>query len=211
MHAGMVYGLLDQARAMDGCETVSFNYYNEPLLDSRLCDFGRHAKRLGFEKVMFATNGDLIDEPMAKRLDGCFDVISVSLYENNHSLRRQLLKSWFSKTVLRFTHGLHFRIHCFSGDDSELERLIDSRCANASRNVVINHRGDFLACCQEIVPHFNLGNVYDTSLRDLWDAKGHVNATLGRTGGRRQYPYCATCLRGSRKDYVKVVSLCACQ
>jgi radical SAM protein with 4Fe4S-binding SPASM domain len=207
----VIYGVLGQAIGMGYRGKVSFNYYNEPLLDSRLPDFGRYAKRLGFEIVMFATNGDFLDEAMAGRLDGHFDSISVSLYEDNTKDRREQMKSWFAETQLRFTNGLHFRIHDFEQVEPDLAEINNRRCPNASRNVVVNHRGDFLLCCQEIVPHFNLGSVYDIPLIEMWEAKEEINQILAHTGGRKNYPYCTTCLRGSNKEYVKVIqneSLC---
>jgi len=202
----VVYGILDQAHAMGFRERICFNFYNEPMLDRRLPDFGKYAKKLGFSLVMFASNGDYLDEAMAKRLDGCFDSFNVSPYENNTEARHIMTRSWFKKTRVRFTNGLHFRVHCFSGEDDELKALVDRRCPNVSRNAVVNHRGDFLACCQEIVPHFNLGSIYEASLKELWERKNSLIKKLIHTGGRRNYPYCSTCLRGSIKDYVPVVA-----
>lgn len=202
----MVYNILDQACDMGYQGTICFNYYNEPMLDSRLPEFGKYAKTLGFGRVMFASNGDYLDEAMAKRLDGCFHSFNISPYENNTEERREVTRSWFTETRVRFTNGMHFRVHDFSGNDPELESLNQRRCFNVKNNAVINHRGEFLSCCQEMVPHVNLGNIYDTPLKDLWDGKKRMIRTLVRHGGRVHYPYCCTCFRGSQKEYVEVVS-----
>ena len=201
----MVYDILDQAYEMGHRRTICFNFYNEPMLDKRLPDFGRYAMKLGFSRVMFASNGDYLDEAMAQRLDGCFHFFNISPYDDNSPERLKVIQGWLKETGVRFTNGLHFQVHCFSGDDPYLKELADRRCHNAARNAVINHRGDFLICCQELVPHFDLGNIYDTPLKELWTAKLPLNRTLLRQG-RRGYPYCATCYRGSKKEYVEVVS-----
>jgi radical SAM protein with 4Fe4S-binding SPASM domain len=201
----MVYGILGQAVGMGYRGKICFNFYNEPLLDTRLPAFGRYAKQLGFSPVMFATNGDFLNQAMAISLDACFDYINVSPYDDNSEARKSMTQSWFAKTRIRFTNGLHFGVHCFEGDDEELGTLIDRRCPNPSRNLAVNHRGDFLACCQEMIPHFGLGNVYDSPLEKLWNGKQKLNEVLAHTTGRRNHPYCCTCLRGSAKEYVTVV------
>ena len=200
-----VYGILDQAHEMGYRGRICFNYYNEPMLDKRLPAFGKYAMDLGFELVMFASNGDYLDESMAERLDGCFHSFNISPYENNTRIRRRITRSWFQKTKVKFTTGMHFRVHDFSGDDPELQDLQHRRCFNVARNAVVNHRGEFLACCQEMVPHFNLGSIYDTPLRELWERKTDLISILTREDGRIQYPYCATCYRGSQKEYVEVI------
>ena len=201
-----VYAILDQARDVGFWNIVCFNLYNEPMFDSRLPEFGRYAKQLGFADVMFASNGDLLDEPMVRSLDGCFDRINVSPYDEKDRQRLEAMAALFTETRLRFTNGLHFLTHCFSGDDPELEEVINRRCFNVARNMAINHQGDCLACCQEIVPHNDFGNIHTTSLKDMLEAKVGMIRSLRRNGNRKHYPYCATCLRGSHKEYVQVVA-----
>ena len=202
MPTELVYNLLDQAAAMGFAGTVCLSYYNEPTFDKRLPEFGEYAMRLGFARVTVATTGDTLDEDMAKRLDGCFHDLSVSLYENSNEENKDRIRSLFQKTHIRFTNGLHVHLHL-----SPTSKYGSFRCFNVSRNMVINHRGDFLACCQEIIPHFDLGSAHDTPLADLWDAKRHLRERLLRHGGRMEHPYCAMCSYGGVKEYVEVASV----
>jgi radical SAM protein with 4Fe4S-binding SPASM domain len=137
---------------------------------------------------------------MAKRLDGCFHMLSISLYENSTEERQDEIRALFKKTRVRFTNGLHVDLHHPPED-----KYANFRCFNVSRNMVINHRGDFLACCQEIVPHFDLGSVHHASLEELWEAKEYLRKNLLRRGARLEHPYCAMCSHGAMKEYVEVV------
>lgn len=198
MPGDMVRSLLDQAKAMGFRGEVYLSYYNEPLLDGRIHDLGRYAKRLGFARVGIATNGDCLNAETAKRLDGCFDELRVSLYEGRTRERTNRLHAMFPNTRLRFTPGLHRWTHYAPGAGEQIAAAVDEPCYNVANNMIVDHCGDVIACCDEIIPHFDLGNVYESLLKDLWAGKQALIRTLRRPGGRRNYPYCTACARQRR-------------
>ena len=190
----MVMSLIDQSYDMGFRGVVSLSYYNEPLYDERIHRFGRYAKQTGeFKRVQLCTNGDRLNKETAKRLDGCFDMIWVSLYDHSPKETRKGLRGLFSKTRLMFTSGLHQRTH--QETEHGMQWILDKRCNHVSTNMIVAYNGDVLACCEEIVPHFGLGNVHDTSLKTAWENKQELVQDLLQPGGRRLYPYCMTCLR----------------
>lgn len=195
-----VKDLLGQVAAIEFSGMVILSYYNEATLDERLPEFGRYAMDLGLRRVLFATNGDTMCEDLARKLDGNFHKISISLYEDNSVERQNWMRSLFTKTQLKFSHGMHFLLA-----PAQVGEYSQFRCFNVSRNVAINHRGDFLACCQEMVPHYNFGSIYEESVMALWKKKEDMIRTLRTRGGREKYAYCAVCSYGAKKEFVKVV------
>ena len=63
--------------------------------------------------------------------------------------------------------------------------------------MIVDYRGEMLMCCDDIVGLFNLGNVRDHTVEELWNSPKHVEimATLAVPGGREAYGYCRTCPR----------------
>lgn len=193
---------------------VALNFYNEPLMDERLPEFARLAKSHGFSEVVVCSNGDLLTSDLAARLDGAVDLLKVATYNKGRRQRRRVqesLQRMFQKTRVRSTGGTHRTTHGSGLDDTpaDISVLRDLPCKHASRNFIVNHRGDCLLCCDEIVPHFDLGNVHDTPLAELWysDRRQQIIHNLRHPGGRGVWPYCRPCPRhptNSRRYQVKV-------
>jgi radical SAM protein with 4Fe4S-binding SPASM domain len=191
-----------QAKAMGFRGQVCLSYYNEPLCDERIRKFAKFAKRAGFRKVKIWTNGDKLKEKAARRLDGIVDQIRVSLYDDRTKTNMKSLQRLFRETQLYFTPGRHCRIHYAKITKQELRRGIDEPCGGVGKNMIVAYNGDVLACCEEIVPHFELGNVHDKSLQDIWKKQLRLAQRLRQPGGRRQYPYCMACPR-SRQERLR--------
>ena len=77
-----VMSLLDQNVEQGFNATVSFVFYNEPVLDDRLIMLSEYAKSKG-TRLVLTTNGDQIkDDPiLAKEIFRVNDFVSVSLYD----------------------------------------------------------------------------------------------------------------------------------
>jgi hypothetical protein len=63
--------------------------------------------------------------------------------------------------------------------------------------VVINHRRQYLLCCDDVIGNFDLGTFPETSIKDYWFGEKHMEImnNLKSIGGRLLHPYCATCPR----------------
>jgi MoaA/NifB/PqqE/SkfB family radical SAM enzyme len=206
MDQALVEKILRDAHAMDFRGSVCLQHYNEPLMDDRIAGFGRFALALGgFHEVFISTNADYITAERAADLDGAFTHLVIALYmdEPQKTEREQWLRSMFTRTKLRFTGGGHIPTH-FSPDfdvAALAQAQVDDPCALPLRRLILNHRGDMLLCCEDLVGHFGLGNVRTQSVRELWHSERHraIVKDLLVPGGRRGYAYCESCPRSQVK------------
>ena len=180
---------------------VCLSHYNEPLQDPRIGDFAHTAKRLGLPFVYMCTNADLMTDRVAAELDGVLDRIYVALYmdEPIKTERQRRLEQRFTDTSLAFTGGGHIATH-FSPlfDVGALARQHAGHpCSEPQRRMIVNHRGDMLFCCDDMLGHFELGNVHEQSLEDLWYSERHqmLVRALQEPGGRAVHPHCLSCPR----------------
>jgi radical SAM protein with 4Fe4S-binding SPASM domain len=202
MPTGMVEKILSDAHASGFRGSVCLQHYNEPLMDDRIEQFGRFAQELGgFFEVFISTNADYITEKRAAELDGIFTRLSVALYmdEPKKKERQQWLQSVFTKTKLEFTGGGHIATH-FSPtfDVATLAKAhVEHPCSLPLERFILNHRGDMLLCCDDMIGNFDLGNVKDQTIHELWYGKKHqkIVKDLLRAGGRKKYAYCSNCPR----------------
>ena len=188
---------LDQFAAMDfhkkGKKDICLSHYNEPLMDARIAGIAIMAKSYRqFDCVYLNTNADFLTDEIAKSLDGVLDRIRIST-------RKDKFKSLFQETEVFFTEHEHIATH-FSPEFNVKKLAKQHRgnlCNEPVKRIIINHRQQFLLCCDDIVGNFNLGTFPKTSLEDYWFGKKHtqIAANLAKPGGRNKYKYCSICPR----------------
>jgi len=60
--------------------------------------------------------------------------------------------------------------------------------------MLIQHDGEVCLCCEDTSGAFQLGNVYDRSLEELWFSERHVEIIETLIAGRREdYDLCRNC------------------
>ena len=199
----LIKDALDQCVELGFTEGVCLSHYNEPLLDDRLPEIASLVKSCNqFHPIFLNTNGDFLDEEMAQSLDGILDKIIVTLYmdEPMKSRRARLLESFFHKTEAQMnTMSDHIATHFSPSFDVEMlaRKHINHPCTEPTIRVVINHRRQFLLCCDDVVGNFGLGSFPETSIKDYWFGIKHstIVRDLLNPGGRNIYKYCSTCPR----------------
>jgi len=194
---------LDQSVALGFTGGVCLSHYNEPLMDERIPEISSLVRSYPqFDTVYFHSNGDYLTEEMAKDLDGRLDRIVFSLYmaEPKKTERKNWIQSLFHKTKADvITQSDHIATH-FS-PSFNLKELIDKNkgkpCAEPRIRVIINHRRQYLLCCDDVIGNFDLGTFPETSISDFWFGDKHMEImeNLKHSGGRSKYPYCSTCPR----------------
>jgi radical SAM protein with 4Fe4S-binding SPASM domain len=63
--------------------------------------------------------------------------------------------------------------------------------------MIVDYRGEMLLCCEDITGGWDLGNVRDRTVAELWNSEKHqqILATLAEPGGREAYGFCRVCPR----------------
>ena len=180
---------------------VCLSHYNEPLMDKRLPEIAQLVKSYGYY-VFLNTNGDYITEELAGKLDGILDMMIISLYmdEPIKSQRAEWIKNLFHKTELRIKiQSEHMATH-FSPKfnvQKMAEKRIDDPCSQPTIRVIINHRQQYLLCCDDVIGNFYLGTFPEIGIETFWFGETHskIMEDLMKNGGRRKYSYCSTCPR----------------
>jgi len=195
----LIYGAVEQAIAMGYRGPVCLAHYNEPLMDERLPAIVRKVRSYPeIKTVHFNTNGDFITPELAAELDGGPDYINVSLYMKGRAKRIEWIRSLFQKTVINYRSGEHMPTHFTPAFD--LEGLLKTARISICnpRRLIINHRRQYLLCCDDMIGNFDLGTFPEISIRDYWFGKRQqIARDLAERGGRRKYPYCMTCPKGA--------------
>lgn len=188
---------LRQVRELGFVGGVRLSHFNEPLMDERLPDLARLVQEHGYQAYI-NTDGDFITPELAKDLDGAFEQIIVSLYmkEPIKSQRAEWIPTLFKYTEIQIMDGTHIPSH-FS-PKFDVKKLADQYrgepCLEPAMRCIINHRGQFTLCCEDVIGNFDLGTFPETSIKDYWFGKrAQIQETLSVAGGRNWHPYCASC------------------
>jgi radical SAM protein with 4Fe4S-binding SPASM domain len=210
----LIRKIFDDARSMGFRHDLCLSFFNEPTMDPRLPEIVDLAITYPFRNIFMHSNGDFMTPELAAQLDGKLTWIYFSLYCDDaaKTKRAAQLREWFTKTDVRFSNGMHGVTHFSPGVDlgSVLSQVRDLNCTEPQDRFIINHRGEMTMCCEDMGGNFELGNVRDQCLRDLWFNARHQQLVrqLQRPGGRRGLAYCENCPRPCQQDItVKNITL----
>lgn len=180
---------------------ICLSHYNEPLMDKRLVDIIKEIKQYFIGSFIYLhTNGDFLTSEVASQLDGRLDRIVVTLYmdEPQKGKRAEQLHGLFSKTICDvITQSAHIPTHfspAFPVDDLAKKHK-DHTCQEPSMRVIINHRSEYLLCCDDVIGNFDLGRFPEVSIAEHWRQKQEIQKKLSVAGGRSWHPYCESCPR----------------
>lgn len=201
---GLIYSAIEEALTLGFRGGVCLSHYNEPTMDERLPEIAHKVRAYSeLDTVHMNTTGDFLTPELAAELDGAFDYIIVTLYmkDPKKSKRAAWLPTLFKKTELRIvTEPHHTPTHFTPAYD--LKTLISQAqgksCSQPVVRVVINHRREYLLCCDDVIGNFDLGTYPEINIKDHWFGKHKELADiLAHPGGRHSLPYCMTCPRGA--------------
>lgn len=201
----LIYDAIDQALVLGFRGGVCLSHYNEPLMDERLPAIAHNVRAFKqLKTVHMNTTGDFITPELAAELDGAFDYIIVTLYmkDPKKSERAAWLPTLFEKTELRIvTEPHHTPTHFTPAYDLQdlIRKAQGMSCDQPTIRVIINHRRDYLLCCDDVIGNFDLGSFPEISIEDHWLGRQKELANLlAHPGGRATLPYCMTCPRGAK-------------
>jgi radical SAM protein with 4Fe4S-binding SPASM domain len=207
-----VIELLDQAQAMEFRELVAFYHYSEPLLDKRNVMLAREAQRRGMKPYLH-TNGDVLkhDDGLCREVMSVYTLIVVGLYDYQTNEELAAAKDyWLDKLA---GANIEFSPIGLAGartvksigvpralvpSDSRMGapdlKYVNAPCHRPLIRMLIQHDGKVCLCCEDTFGAFELGNVYDRSLDELWFSEKHVEIIETLIAGQREnYELCRNC------------------
>jgi len=206
-----IFDIIDQAEKLGYKGIIGFHRLSEPFLDRRYVKVATYAKEKGM-RVCENTNGDILkqDPILCSRLDGLLEEIKIGLYDyKNVKEKKEQMRFWkncFKKTRVSFSLANEFpMIRKNSKIYLDGKRSVNSKWRNYPCfwpiiGFYIRYDGEVSFCCDDDNCNFGLGNIFESSLEEIWWSKKHIKITnsLKVSGGRKLYPLCKSCkLSGS--------------
>ena len=206
MPMDMIKDIIQQAKEIPDLQIIMLSHFNEPFLDDRLPEIGRYVReQIPNIDLRTCTNFDLMTKELAEEVDGLFNRFNISLYyeDPTYSKRKKKIQSWFNKSILNIhaagkAEDYHMTTH-FSPREERLKEKINSvknkPCMRYNNMCIIAYDGTFLHCCEDYNGNFNLGNVKDKTIMEMWNSETHrkLMHDLSFMGGRKLYKYCENC------------------
>lgn len=209
---GKILDLLDQGQQLGFCGQVAFHFYSEPLLDKRSPMLAREAKKRGMQTLLH-TNGDVLkqQESLCREIEDAFDEIVMGLYDyETEAEREETIQFWrrrLSKADVKFSSIGPWGVQ--KGKSMAIPRALvptDARmgvpdltfrnapCHRPLVRMLVRHDGLMVNCCEDIHGDFELGNVYESTLEELWFSEHHLQIVENLIAGRREhYKLCRNC------------------
>lgn len=186
---------------------VCLSHYNEPLMDERIIEIAKMAKKFQFSRIFMCSNGDYLTEDLASELDNLMDDIGFTLYMNEpiRSKRDAWIRTLFKKSNIKVGYYAdgegHMITHYSSLVDANslAKKYSNNPCHYPQKRMIINHKGQMLLCCDDLVGNFDLGSIHESSIEELWYSEKHQDhvISLMNYGGRKINQHCLTCPRQS--------------
>jgi len=207
-----ILSLLDEAKALGFHGKVGFHHYSEPLIDKRNIMLAHEARERGMKPYLH-TNGDVLkrDDSLCDTVKKIYGLIVVGLYDYKTNEELEEDKRYWRKRLAGA--NLEFSPIGVSGaplaDSVGIPKALvptDARmaipdltyangpCHRPLIRMIIQYDGTMAHCCEDTYGAFNLGNVYQSSLEELWFSERHAQPTHDLIAGRREkYALCRQC------------------
>lgn len=213
-----VYDIIDQAKELGYIGKIGFHRLSEGYLDPRVVEFASYAKKQGM-RIVDATNGDILksDPELCKKLDGIVDTFQIGLYDyKNDEEKAAMMEFWkkrFKKTNVKFSLPLEkaqLRQHSkYYQERKKDKRILDLPCTNRTCSFLIRYDGNVSLCCQDDLCQFDLGNVFQQRLEEIWwsEKRARIINELKKPGGRSKFELCSVCYitKRPRKQNTRVL------
>jgi radical SAM protein with 4Fe4S-binding SPASM domain len=199
-----IYDLIDQAAKLGFKGYLDFHRLSEPFLDKRYIEVASYAKEKGI-KIWEFTNGDILKKnpALCSKIDGLVDGFTIGLYDyKNAKEREKQMRYWmnrFKTTKVVFSLAAEF-----PGKRQKSKLYMNELVTPKTRNypcfecfgLRIRYDGNVELCCEDDQCTFKLGNVFDSSIEDIWWSEKHIKIvnSLKVKGGRNLYPTCRNCI-----------------
>jgi len=173
---GLYYKIIDELKEMHFKGGLTFNGFNEPLLDKRLVSFIEYARKcLPLSYIYLNTNGDFLDFPLWKKLRVAgLDHATVSQYEGkvNSNVQNLLSNLEEEEKKLIFVKIFDVSMVCNRAGSVEVEDKVKlpvkEFCVQPFYQLQINYKGKALLCCDDYLGSIEMGDIHYQKITDIW-------------------------------------------
>lgn len=207
-----ILDLLDQAVALGFRGRVGFHHYSEPLLDKRNVTLAREARARGLQPYLH-TNGDVLkrDDALCEDVKAVYELIVVGLYDHDTNDELEAAKRYWRERLaganlefspigrsgIRSAHSIGIPRALVPSDPRMAVpdlTFAQAPCHRPLIRMIVQHDGEMGNCCEDTHGDFRLGNVYESSVEELWFSERHVRIVADLVeGNRHQYALCRNC------------------
>ena len=172
------YKIIDELKEMEFKGKITFNLYNEPLLDKRLLTFIRYIrKNIPSTYIYLNTNGDSLNLDLWKELrkEG-LDFANISQYDGKINENIQKILS-----ELNPKEKEHFGSKIFNPDNiCNRAGLVESKrmktplkqyCNKPFSELCINYKGKVILCCNDYFSAIEIGDLKKQSIKEIWGSE----------------------------------------
>jgi len=196
--------VIDQAAELGFRGSIGFHRLSEPFMDDRYIEVATYAKKKGMI-IKDHTNSDIFKKnpEIIKKVDNLVDWLGIGLYDyKNEKEKNEQMEFWkkqFKKTNIEFSLAAEYpgsRINSILERKNNNDNLVTNfPCLWPMLGLWIRYDGEISLCCEDDQCMFNIGNVFENSLKDIWLSKKRIEIVnkLKRSKGRLNYELCKRC------------------
>lgn len=191
---------------------IVYSGFNEPMLNKKCFEnISRTKSYLPNAHIELITNGDVLKVSNIKKLfKSGLSVLLISVYDGPESLNKfksmceeSGLKSWqyvirnrylppekdFGITISNRGGFMNDAVHSIKS----LKNPLNEPCYYPSYNLFIDYNGDVLMCSHDWGKKNILGNLNNSSIKNIWLSDNALNSRRNLEGANRNFSPCNVC------------------
>jgi len=178
----LFYKVIDELKGMKFKGKITFNHFNEPLLDKRLLEFIAYIRKsIPSSHIYLNTNGDLLTMDLWKRLRKAgLDYANISQYDGkiNNNVK-DILNNLYPKerkcfdVIIFNTKNICNRAGLVN-INGKLKKPLKRYCSRLFYQLCINYKGKVVLCCNDYHGEVEIGDASRDSIKSLWESSTFV-------------------------------------
>lgn len=207
MEEEMFYSIIDQLAEWGYKGHLTMYGNNEPLLDTRIIDFHKYArKKLPEAFIFMSTNGLLLTVEKAREVAPYVNQLII----NNYCMDMKLHKSVQKVYAYALAHQEEFRdvdvliqmrylkevLTNRAGsapNKPATDKVIKETCLMPYTDMWIMPNGKLGICCCDNFEVTDFADLRETPLKEGWNSKKYQELRKALQSGRQEYPFCKNC------------------
>lgn len=189
--------VIERLKEINFSGLITYNRYNEPLLDKRLPELVAYAKRELPKSVhRIFTNGDFLTMELAgKLIQAGLSEIFVTLHDKNPQNRRKKLEpvaERFPRQV--YINLLDYQFLSTRGGSVDVDNpSILTKCIETPLLMPIDYQGNVLFCCEDYHKKHKAGNLLTQSIKEIWYNEKYQKLRKDLRKGKPELDICKNC------------------